>query len=181
MAYKDKIESFFQTSDTRSVWQGIQAITGYKPKNKNMCVENETMYANDLNEFYSRFDKYDSSFQQDSVVNGLHASPYAESIVVNESEVQVLFKRLNTRKAHGPDSISCRVLNFCAEPLASPFRWLFQESLNRALIPALWKRSVIVPVQKNAHPKVMNDLRPVALTSVPMKCLENIVKNRLNN
>ena len=30
---------------------------------------------------------------------------------------------------------------------------------------------------KNAHPKVMNDLHPVALTSVPMKCLESIIQN----
>ncbi len=40
---------------------------------------------------------------------------------------------------------------------------------------------MIVPIQKNAHPEVMNEFCPVALTSVPIKCLEKIVKNRLTN
>ena len=44
-------------------------------------------------------------------------------------------------------------------------------------VPALWKLSTIVPVPKRIHPKEMNDLRPVALTSVPMKCLERVISN----
>ena len=55
MAYKYIwIRLFFGTSDTRSVWQGVQTITGYKPQKRNMCVQNdedETVYANDLKEF----------------------------------------------------------------------------------------------------------------------------------
>ena len=48
-------------------------------------------------------------------------------------------------------------------------------SLSKCVIPLSWKCSQIVPVPKKANVKEMNDLRPVALTSVPMKCLERLV------
>jgi hypothetical protein len=46
-------------------------------------------------------------------------------------------------------------------------------------VPRDWKTSEIVPVPKVKLPRVKNDLRPVALTSVLMKCLESFVKKTL--
>ena len=46
-------------------------------------------------------------------------------------------------------------------------------------MPSLWKDSVIRPVPKNNKPSVLNDNRPVALTSIVMKCFERIVLSRL--
>ena len=34
------------------------------------------------------------------------------------------------------------------------------------------KKSTVIPVAKHNHPKVINDFRPVALTSLVMKCFE---------
>ena len=39
----------------------------------------------------------------------------------------------------------------------------------------MWKKSIIRPIPKNNKPKTLNDYRPVALTSIVMKCLERIV------
>ena len=46
-------------------------------------------------------------------------------------------------------------------------------------IPAKWKHSNVIPVPKKPSYKVLNDLRPVALTSVPMKCLERLILSKL--
>ena len=35
----------FRTNDTRKAWQGLQTMTGFKPKAKRMNVENELVYA----------------------------------------------------------------------------------------------------------------------------------------
>ena len=43
----------------------------------------------------------------------------------------------------------------------------------------LWKNSTIAPVPKNSKPKILNDFRPVALTSVVMKCFEKVVLKNL--
>ena len=69
----------------------------------------------------------------------------------------------------------------CKSELAKPMHVLFQTSLDSGIVPTEWKTSEIVPVPKIKIPLVLNDLRPVALTSVFMKCFEVIVKKRLCN
>ena len=71
------------------------------------------------------------------------------------------------------------MLRFCCQELSKPLHTLFQASLNQCKVPSLWKPSEITPVPKLKQPLIMNDLRPVALTSVVMKCSENVVRNPL--
>ena len=53
--YSKKITSHFKDSrDTRSLWQGIQSITDYKPASQT-CDDNISLL-NDLNSFYARFE-----------------------------------------------------------------------------------------------------------------------------
>ena len=85
---------------------------------------------------------------------------------------------VNPRKASGPDGVSSRVIKLCAEQLSSVFSILFNRAYQEH-IPAVWKESCIIPVPKSPTAKEMNDFRPVALTSVPMKCLERLVLKHL--
>lgn len=78
-----------------------------------------------------------------------------------------------------PDGISCKVLKACTDILAPPFQRLFQHSVNTGQIPAQWRLSLIIPVPKHNRPKEINDLTPVGLTSVSMKCFEEILLNLL--
>ncbi len=43
-------------------------------------------------------------------------------------------------------------------------------------VPEILTKSIIVPVAKTRSPQELNDFRPVALTSLVMKCLEKVVK-----
>ena len=52
--------------------------------------------------------------------------------------------------------------------------------MSSSTIPNIWKTSKIIPVPKKEKTTTMNDLRPIALTSVIMKCFERIVLNNLN-
>ena len=61
--------------------------------------------------------------------------------------------------------------------LASPVYSLFCESFQLAMVPILWKTSTIVPVPKKPRSTEPKDFRPVALTSIIMKCMENLVLN----
>ena len=54
-AYKHKLEGFFK-EDARKAWQGLQTITGYKPKSQGMMADNDLDMANDLNTLFCRFD-----------------------------------------------------------------------------------------------------------------------------
>ncbi|KAK1799315.1 hypothetical protein P4O66_007561 [Electrophorus voltai] len=46
-----------------------------------------------------------------------------------------------------------------------------------SIVPSSFKRSTIVPVPKKPGPSGLNDYRPVALTSVMMKCFEKLVRD----
>ena len=48
-------------------------------------------------------------------------------------------------------------------------------------LPNCFKSSYIVPVPKKPSPESLNDYRPVALTSVIMKCFEKLILSYINS
>ncbi len=98
---------------------------------------------------------------------------------MSEDEVRRELRRVNIRKAAGPDGITGRVLRSCADQLAGLFTSIFNESLATSVIPTSFKKSVIIPVPKNNKPSCLNDYRPVALTSTVMKVFERLLKKHI--
>ncbi len=101
------------------------------------------------------------------------------AITFSEDEVRRELKRVNVRKAAGPDGITGRVLKSCADQLAGLFTSIFNESLATSVVPTPFKKSVIIPVPKNSKPSCLNDYRPVALTSTVMKVFERLLKKHI--
>ena len=130
---------------------------------------------NDLNVFYNRFDRHDFSQTRTELIVRLVDIPMCEQgkiMSVTEDDVVRQLRKTNARKAAGPDGIKPKVLTLCAEHFCSVLTVIFNMSLSQSKTPSLWKTSHIVPVPKKTPVKVMNDLRPVALTSAVMKVLE---------
>ncbi len=46
-------------------------------------------------------------------------------------------------------------------------------------MPTLWQKAIITPVPKKSCPQENNDFRPIALTSVVMKCMEKLIVSQL--
>ncbi|MBN3314359.1 RTJK polymerase, partial [Atractosteus spatula] len=94
-------------------------------------------------------------------------------------QVKRELKRLQQGKATGPDNVCPRVLRACADQLSRVLQRLFNLSLCLEKVPVLWKTSCLVLVPKKGRPSVLNDYRPVALTSHVMKALERLVLSHL--
>ncbi len=88
------------------------------------------------------------------------------------------FKRVNTRKAVGPDGIPGHVLWACFQ-LAGVFTDIFNLSLSLSVVPSCFKKSTIVPIPKKNKITCLNDLRPVALTPIFSKCFEKLVRDHI--
>ena len=176
--YKEKLESNFSQGKSRESWQNMATITGYKKKGSEIRTNDDVKFSNDLNEFYTRFDKHDYSNEQKQEINNA-LEKLDQPINVSEEEIRLLFKRLNAKSASGPDNIASRVLKLCSDSLANVFTALIQWSFNEHYVPKLWKTSTIVPVPKKKSPTQLNDYRPVALTPIPMKCAERIALKHL--
>ncbi len=90
------------------------------------------------------------------------------AITFSEDNVRRELRRVNVRKAAGPDGITGRVLRSCADQLAGLFTSIFNESLATSVVPTSFKKCVIIPVPKNSKPSCLNDYCPVALISIVM-------------
>ena len=133
-----------------------------------------------LNCFYARFDFTDFSAERAATLAEVNRMEQREE-VLTEEEVSRRFRLVSQRSACGPDEIPGAVLKHCHDSLAPVFTTLFQGSLESGYIPSIWKSSNVVPVSVPKKPSLsaLNDYIPIALTSIPFKCMERIALKRL--
>lgn len=182
--YRKKIEEHFRDNNMKQVWNGMRLMSGFNlgSGTKSSKLPNVTeQYAEDLNGFYNRFDQHDFSIEHSDVKNLLSACPTEPVLEVTEEDVRREFSKKNVSKSTGPDGLTPRILKQCANQLARIFMYIFNTSFKTKTVPSIWKKSCIVPVPKSPTVNVMNDLRPVALTSEPMKSCERFVLNFLKS
>ena len=82
-----------------------------------------------------------------SMLRGSHVPQ--NDIVISQECVTALFKRVNIRKAAGPDAICGRISRYCADQLSEVFTKLFQMCAELGQIPTIWKTSTIIPIPKS--------------------------------
>ena len=111
----------------------------------------------------------------------LDDQPTLPIFVCTNEQTRKEFNRLRPSKAAGPDGISPKVLKMCSSQLCEILCTIFNLSFQSGVVPDIWKSSCIVPVPKNNKVGSVNDLRPVALTSVASKTCERIVLPQLKS
>ncbi len=178
LRYRERIESHFQLNDSRRMWQGLKTICS-SGNNSSAEVRTDPLLAEELNTFYGRFECNGGVTLPISTPGSSRQSSDDYAIILAEDDVRRELKRVNVRKAAGPDGITGRVLRSCADQLAGLFTSIFNESLATSVVPTSFKKSVIIPVPKNSKPSCLNDYRPVALTSTVMKVFERLLKKHI--
>ena len=131
--------------------------------------------AEELNQFYARFDRENS----DQVVQPL--PPSGTAPVLSHHEVRCCLRNTNPRKAAGPDGVVGRILKDCADELTGVFTDIYNLSLSLSHVPVCFKTSTIIPVPKQSVTTCLNDYRPVALTPLPAKCLERLIMKHITS
>uniref|UniRef100_A0A673LUN5 Reverse transcriptase domain-containing protein n=1 Tax=Sinocyclocheilus rhinocerous TaxID=307959 RepID=A0A673LUN5_9TELE len=181
--YSEKIRTQFTSSDSASVWKSLKEITNYKTPSPS-TVENQHL-ADDLNEFYCRFEKTPHTRPEHLSTQPFTppATPLSPTpaIQISEDEVRQVFRKQKRKKAPGPDCVTPVCLKSCADQLAPIFTQIFNRSLELCEVPSCFKRSTIIPVPKKPKITGLNDYRPVALTSVVMKSFEKLVLAHLKD
>ncbi len=151
--YRERIESHFQLNDSRRMWQGLKTICS-SGNNSSAEVRADPLLAEELNTFYGRFECNGGANLPNSP-SGSSRQSSDHVITVSEDDVRRELRRVNVRKAAGPDGITDRVLRSCADQLAGLFTSIFNESLATSVVPTSFKKSVIIPVPKNSKPSCL--------------------------
>ncbi len=152
--YRNKVEEQFNTNNARHMWpatcvlrcwcwivlgDGINNITGFKG-NKPATVNIAASLPDELNTFYASFEA-DTTTQTESAPAA--AAKEVSPLSLSVADVTRSFKRVNIRKAVGPDGIPGRVLKACAFQLPGVFTDIFNLSLSLSVVPACFKNTYV--------------------------------------
>ncbi|KFQ72077.1 hypothetical protein N335_02796, partial [Phaethon lepturus] len=95
--------------------------------------------------------------------------------IIQEEAVKGMLSHLDTHKSMGPDGIHPRVLRELAEKLAKPLSIIYQQSWLRREVPEDWRLVNVTPIYKKGQKEDPGNYRPVSLTSVPGKIMEQLI------
>ncbi|KFO99550.1 hypothetical protein N300_13699, partial [Calypte anna] len=95
--------------------------------------------------------------------------------VILKDTVSDLLRCLDPHKSMGPDGIHPRVMKELVEELAKPLAIIYQQSWLTGDIPDDWKLANVTPIHKKGWKEDPGNYRPVSLTSVPGRVMEQVI------
>lgn len=101
------------------------------------------------------------------------------SIEIEEEEVEKQLKRLLVGKAAGPDDLPSEIIRPLARVLSAPLAALYNKTLTDPHLPEDWTTARVVPLHKGGDRDKPENYRPVSLTSILLKVMERILRDRI--
>ncbi|GAB0203973.1 mitochondrial enolase superfamily member 1 [Grus japonensis] len=93
--------------------------------------------------------------------------------------VSDLLHHLETHKSMGQDGIHPRVLRELVEMLIKPLSIIYQQSWLTREVPVDWRLANVTPIYKKGQKEDLGNYRPVSLTSVLGKVIEQFILNAI--
>ena len=98
-----------------------------------------------------------------------------EAPILQGEMVSDLLHHLDTHRSMGPDGIHPRVLRELVEVLTKPLSIIYQQPWLTRGVPVDWRLANVMPVYKKGRKEDPGNYRPVSLTSVPGKIMEQFI------
>ena len=100
-----------------------------------------------------------------------------EDFVISAEKVEKTLRNTRIDKSAGPDGIHPRILNELCKELSQPLAMLFNKTLAEGKLPEEWKTANITAIHKKGNKKLASNYRPVSLTSLVCKKMEEIIRD----
>ncbi|KAJ7422423.1 hypothetical protein WISP_38069 [Willisornis vidua] len=92
-----------------------------------------------------------------------------------DDTISELLQHMDLEKSVGQDGIHPRVMRELAEELTKPLSIIYQQSWLSGEVPDNWKLANVTPIYKKGCKEDLDNYRPVSLTSVPGRVMEQII------
>jgi len=95
--------------------------------------------------------------------------------LVEEDCMRDCLKNLDAHKSMGPNGMHPRVLRELTNVIAESFSIIFERSWRTGEVPEDWRKANVTPVFKKGKKEDPGNYRPVSLTSIPGKVMEQLM------
>lgn len=139
-------------------------------------VGNDKDIVNVLNNYFS------SVFTEENLNNftfHIESQEIDRPPTLDISTIKKNILKLKDRKASGPDELSVRILKEGGDSIAMALYFIFTRSLEFGEIPTDWRLANITPIFKKGDKKLVQNYRPISLTSLVVKVFEKIIKDQI--
>ena len=96
-------------------------------------------------------------------------------IQVTEEQVRLAMSKVRRKVGKGPDNISGYMIKEGIDELVELFHMMFQNMVSNAIWPECYKEANITPVPKIGRKDLVDNTRPISLTSVIGKIFERLL------
>ncbi|NXT11799.1 PO11 protein, partial [Prunella fulvescens] len=130
-----------------------------------------------LNTFFTSVFSGKMACPQDNCPSGLVDGMREQNSppVIQKEAVRELLSRFDVHKFMGPDGIHPRVMRELADELAKLLSFIYQQSWLTGEVPDDWKWASVMLIYKKGGKEDPGNYRPVSLTSVPSKVIEQFI------
>lgn len=189
--YTQKFE--FYKMDPKKTWKLIRQATNEKEKNQSIVqaviddagreLDNSKEVAESFNTYFRQIGKKMASkiippnVKFDVEKNKNNMSMFLRAI--NENELIIQINSLKNNSAPGWDGITVQILKDNHLCLLQPLLHLVNLIFKSGHFPECFKKAIITPIHKSGDKKMLNNYRPISLTSNLSKLVEKCIKLRL--
>ena len=101
-------------------------------------------------------------------------------LVIQVETVRELLLHLDCHKSMGTDRLHPRVLRELEGVIAEPLSAIYECSWLCGEVPEDWRLADVTPIYKKGHKEYLGNYRPVSLTLVPGKVMEQITLSEIS-
>lgn len=186
---KKQLKIFHNEKEARIITNGKNQIYKYinnkfKDDNEIPCLIDSSGKISFCNE--EKCNSLAKNFQKSFIGNAFEQLPLVDNNTEHLSDIELnlctildTLHSLPSKNSTSPDNIPYIVLKNCADSLAPILTDLFRSILDDGHIPAIWQKSIIIPIYKKGEKTDPKNYRPISLTSTVCRVFERILHEKI--